>query len=292
MRNHFTGNHLSFTCKKVSKAGISVFLFFLFALNLAYAQRNAKKTYTIVPSALRQIGMVDERFQSYNIEMAEVIGGNFWKPYDKNELSKSETKQLQDNPAIAIDHSNTSLYQAIPPINLYDKRLRVLAAALGPVYVRVSGTWANTVYFMDNDKDTALPKGFNGTLSKKQWKGVIDYIKAVNGKLVTSFSVGEGVRDKEGIWTPVEAKKVINYTKSIGGDVAAAELFNEPNVGASGGVKGYTEEKFAKDMAVFRSFVKTTIPGMAIVGPGSVSLGAPLALKSVQVIDNEKMLST
>ena len=27
------------------------------------------------------IGTVDERFQSYNIEMVEVIGGRFWKPY-------------------------------------------------------------------------------------------------------------------------------------------------------------------------------------------------------------------
>ncbi len=275
--------------KRVWKSGVTLFLFFLFTTSQINAQR---KSITIVPSALRQIGLVDERFQSYNIEMAEVIGGNFWKPYDKNELSKTETKPAQDNLAIAIDHSNTSLYQAIPPINLYDKRLRVLAAALGPVYVRVSGTWANTVYLMENDKDTSLPNGFNGMLSKKQWKGVIDYIKAVNGKLVTSFSVGEGVRNKEGIWTPVEAKKIINYTRAIGGDIAAAELFNEPNVGASGGVKGYTEEKFAKDMDVFTKFAKAAAPKMAIVGPGSVSLGAPLAIKSVQVIDNEKMLST
>ena len=279
-------------CKKVFTGTLSVLLFLLFTLNQANAQINAKKSYTIIPSALHQIGLVDECFQSYNIEMAEVIGGNFWKPYDKNELSKNNAKPLQDNIAVAIDHSNTSLYQAIPPIDLYDKRLRMLASALGPVYVRVSGTWANTVYFMENDKDTALPKGFNGTLSKKQWKGVIDYIKAVNGKLVTSFSVGEGVRDKDGIWTPAEAKKIINYTKSIGGEFSAAELFNEPNVGASGGVKGYTEEKFAKDMAVFSKFAKTSVPTMAIVGPGSVSLGAPLAIKSVQVIDNEKILST
>jgi heparanase len=30
---------------------------------------------------LPRIGIVDERFASYNIEMAEVTGGNFWKPY-------------------------------------------------------------------------------------------------------------------------------------------------------------------------------------------------------------------
>lgn len=33
------------------------------------------------PAKMPPIDTVDERFQSYNIEMVEVIGGNFWKPY-------------------------------------------------------------------------------------------------------------------------------------------------------------------------------------------------------------------
>ena len=33
------------------------------------------------PTKMPTIGTVDERFQSYNIEMVEVIGGRFWKPY-------------------------------------------------------------------------------------------------------------------------------------------------------------------------------------------------------------------
>jgi hypothetical protein len=28
-----------------------------------------------------RLGTVDERFQSYNVEMLEVTGGRFWKPY-------------------------------------------------------------------------------------------------------------------------------------------------------------------------------------------------------------------
>lgn len=266
-----------------------IFCILFFSIHLS-AQ---KKVIRLVPSSFKQIGTIDQRFQSYNVEMAEVIGGNFWRPYDKNELSKSSEKELQSTPLISIDQTNTSLYQAIPPINLYDKRLRILAAALGPVYVRVSGTWANTVYFRENETDTSLPAGFNAYLTKQQWKGVIDYIKAVDAKLVTSFSVSEGVRDPQGIWTPVEATKLIDYTKSIGGEIAAAELFNEPNFGSAGGVKGYTEEKFAKDISVFSKFIKNALPNMAIVGPGSVSVGAPLAnIKSVQVLDNDKMLST
>jgi hypothetical protein len=38
----------------------------------------------MIPVAtLHRIATIDERYQSYNVEMAEVIGGNFWKPYGR-----------------------------------------------------------------------------------------------------------------------------------------------------------------------------------------------------------------
>jgi hypothetical protein len=33
------------------------------------------------PARMQRIGTIDERFQSYNVEMLEVTGGKFWKPY-------------------------------------------------------------------------------------------------------------------------------------------------------------------------------------------------------------------
>src|SRR4030088_714389 len=38
---------------------------------------------SIEPANLPRIGTVDERFQSYNIEMVEVTGGRFWRPYQE-----------------------------------------------------------------------------------------------------------------------------------------------------------------------------------------------------------------
>ena len=32
------------------------------------------------PSTMPRTGSVDPRFQSYNVEMVEIIGGRFWKP--------------------------------------------------------------------------------------------------------------------------------------------------------------------------------------------------------------------
>src|SRR5687768_18490945 len=35
----------------------------------------------ITPASMARVGTVDERYQSYNVEMLEVTGGKFWKPY-------------------------------------------------------------------------------------------------------------------------------------------------------------------------------------------------------------------
>jgi hypothetical protein len=36
---------------------------------------------SLAPSTMPRIGSVSERYQSYNVEMIEVTGGRFWKPY-------------------------------------------------------------------------------------------------------------------------------------------------------------------------------------------------------------------
>src|SRR3954466_437628 len=145
---------------------------------------------------MKRIGSVDERYQSYNVEMAEVVGGEFWRPYKTMDSLPSSTS--------SFDFSNRNqMFRKLPPINLADKRLMNLAKALAPAYVRVSGSWANTVYFQNNDNSqTKTPEGFVNTLTRSEWKGVIDFVKATNSKLVTSFAVSKGVRDTNGVWTP------------------------------------------------------------------------------------------
>jgi hypothetical protein len=105
----------------------------------------------VIPASMHRIGTIDERFQSYNVEMLEVTGGKFWKPYG-HELEALLQKGRQASPAPS-DGGDTpagmdpALYQYRPPIDLTTARLRKLARALAPAYVRVSGTWANTTYF-------------------------------------------------------------------------------------------------------------------------------------------------
>jgi heparanase len=234
-------------------------------------------------ASMRRIGTVDERFQSYNIEMVEVIGGRFWKPYqDINALLKAQgsARQSDKNAATVPTGMDPNLYQQRPPIDLTNRRLRKLAAALGPAYVRVSGTWANTDYFHNSDQPAPKtpPKGFGGVLTRRQWKGLVDFAQAVDAKLVTSFATSPGTRDSAGIWTPDQARQLLAYTKSIGGSIVAAEYMNEPTYAEMGGApKGYDAAAFARDFAVFLPFVKKAAPGMLILGPGGVGEGIPLA---------------
>ncbi|MGH2345359.1 MAG: hypothetical protein ACRDG4_09050, partial [Chloroflexota bacterium] len=135
-----------------------------------------------------------------------------------------------------------ALFQSRPPIDLTQIRLRKLAAALGPAYMRVSGTWANTTYFHDSDAPAPAtpPSGFNGVLTRRQWKGVVDFAHAVDARIVTSFATSAGTRDAAGVWTSGQARHLLAYTKSIGGSIVAAEYMNEPTAAEMGGApKGY-----------------------------------------------------
>lgn len=226
---------------------------------------------------LTQVGEIDERYQSVNVEMCEVVGGKFWIPYNLLDSTKVKSGGFD------------ALKRKIAPIDLYEKKLRTLAAALGPIYIRVSGTWANTAYFQDNDEPqlTAVPDGYENVLTRKEWKGVIDFCKAVNGKLVTSFAISNGIRDKAGNWTPAQIQPLINYTKSIGGEIAAAEMFNEPSHASYGGApKGYDASRYAKDFAAFKSFVSTAMPEMKIMGPGSTGEGGLIPVGKSMATDS------
>ena len=232
------------------------------------------KAPSITPATMPRIGTVDERFQSYNVEMLEVTGGKFWKPYgpELEAILKQPTPSTApvggDTPA----GMNPALYEALPPLELTNSRLRKLAAALGPAYVRVSGTWANNTYFPESDEAPKTPPaGFTGVLSRQQWKGLVDFANAVNGAIVTSFATSMGTRDAKGAWTPEQARRFVTYTKSVGGRIAAAEYMNEPTFAAMGGAPaGYDATAYGRDFKLFRAFAKEAAPDMLILGPGSV----------------------
>src|ERR1700686_5656575 len=232
------------------------------------------------PAKMPAIGTVDERFQSYNIEMVEVIGGRFWKPYASSTTKSAKALDSAQREGFTPAGIDPNLYRYRAPIDLSNPRLRKLAAALSPVYVRVSGTWANSAYFQDSEKAAPAnaPSGFSGVLTREEWKGVIDFSHAVNAEIVTSVATGPGSRDAQGLWTSDQARQLFEYTKSAGGGIAASEFMNEPTYAAMGGApKGYDAASYGRDVAVFRTFLRKTAPDTLFLGPGSVGEG-PFAI--------------
>ncbi len=229
---------------------------------------------TITPSHLPRIGAVDERFQSYNIEMVEITGGRFWRPYRSQPAVPSAPSALADTSR----DKDSNLFQYRSPIDLNNTRLRKLAAALAPVYLRVSGTWANSTYFLDSgDEPSMPPAGFNGVLTGRRWRNVIDFARSVDARIVTSFAISAGTRDASGGWQPDQADRFINFTRSIGGKIAAAEFMNEPDLAAIGGAPpGYDAAAYRRDFKLFDAFLKRTSPDTIILGPGTIGQ-SPLA---------------
>jgi len=219
---------------------------------------------TLNVATMRRIATIDPRFQSYNIEMVEVTGGRFWKPYASNAQA-----------AAARDDR----FAARAPIDLHDGRLRRLAAALAPAYLRVSGSWANSTFFADTDSPpSAPPAGFKGVLTRQQWRDVIDFSHAVDAPIVTSFAISAGTRDAGGHWTSEQARQLLAFTQSVGGHLAATEFVNEPDLPAIGGApRGYDVAAYRRDFATFRAFMKRTAPDVAILGPGTSGTGADAA---------------
>jgi hypothetical protein len=203
------------------------------------------------PSELRPIGTIDPRFQSYNVEMVEVTGGRFWAPY-------------------AVMAAGGGLYHERAPIDLENPVLRRLAAALGPAYVRVSGTWANSTYFCDSDPTPPQPpEGFGGVLAHQQWQGVIDFARAVDGEITTSAAISAGTRDPAGHWQPDQLRRLFAATRTAGGTIAGIEFMNEPSAGA-GAPNGYDAAAFARDHGAFRDAVRAASPQTLILGPSQL----------------------
>jgi heparanase 1 len=221
------------------------------------------------PANMTRVGSIDERYQSYNIEMLEITGGMFWKPYGS--ASNGQTAGASERSSVPAG-MDANLYEYRPPVDLSNSKLRKLAAALGPAYVRVSGTWANTMYFADADPaPTSPPSGFNGVLSRERWKGVVDFAAATDTRIVTSMAISPGVRDAAGVWMSGQARGFLDYTRSVGGDIAAAEFMNEPTMATMGGApKGYDAAAFGRDFKLFASVARQADSGMRILGPGSV----------------------
>jgi heparanase len=223
------------------------------------------RTVDLDARSLPAVRSIDDRYQSFQVGFSHLTGGDTWISYDRL-------------PSAGAQGSDglSGIRQARAPADLGNRKLRALVKELGPFYVRYSGTTANSVYFHDSDTTppATAPEGFKHVLTRAAWKGAVDFARAVDAKIVTSFTNSPGVRDGSGAWTPGTAAPWIAYSRSIGGEIYAAELYNEPNAPEEGiAPDGHSAAEFARDFAIFRTFMASASPETKLAGPGVAKLG-------------------
>ena len=134
---------------KCSSAQLRLFVAIAAAFTIGIHSATAQTS--VSPQSMKVLGEVDPRFVSYNVEAVEVTGGRFWAPY-KSSAEKAAAAAPETHSGNQPAGLDSSLFQYRPPIDLSNPKLRKLAAALGPAYIRVSGTWRNATYFQNNDQ--------------------------------------------------------------------------------------------------------------------------------------------
>ncbi|MCC8048085.1 MAG: beta-glucuronidase [Oscillospiraceae bacterium] len=205
---------------------------------------------------------------SYNVEFAEVTGGTFWKTYTPEQTAGTEEFCLAPASG-SIEAMYGELMQVYPPIDLRDAKLRRLAGALGSAWVRVSGTWATKTYYdFDGRTGGRPPEGYLNVLTREQWIGVLDFVKAVNGRLMISLANCQGLHCAGEPWPTQEAEKIFALSRGYGVPIEAAEFANEPNMlEYSGFPAGYTPAHYRRDQDIFFRWLRENYPECRCIGP-------------------------
>ena len=224
-------------------------------------------TLKLQAQGLQEIRKMNPRLMSYNVEMTEVTGGTFWKAYTEGQIAGTEEfpklESFTNHTALA------GLMQYYPPIDTKNEKLISLARELGPVWVRVSGTWATKTYYdFDGTTGGKAPEGYQSVLTKEQWLNILDFVKAIGAKLIVSVSNCAGDHKDIGPLDLTQTKKLFALTYEHGSTIDAVEFMNEPNMlQTSGAPAGYDFPDYIRDHDLFNAWVRENYPECLIVGP-------------------------
>jgi heparanase len=208
------------------------------------------------------ISRVDARFVSLAIDSSQLLGGHFWSASGRVEVGRGSER--------------------VPALDLKRPRLRELARALGPAYVRVGGTEADHVYYsVGAARGRERPAEYELELDESTWDALVAFARAVGFELVFTVNAGPSARDGSGAWRSDNAEQLFEYAAQRGDEVALWELGNEVN--------GYwfihgvwnqpSGAQYGRDLWAFRRALSRHFEAPRVAGPASVffpRLGEPL----------------
>ncbi|MDX2020889.1 MAG: glycoside hydrolase [Deltaproteobacteria bacterium] len=188
---------------------------------------------------------VDPRFLSVAIDMANVVGGQFWDP---------------SRQAAAMGTAKVPAYDFDRP------QLRYLASQLAPAYLRIGGTDADRVIY---DLDSRAPPAPSGSykLSRARWDAVNHFAADLDLRIIFTLNAGALSRNSEGRWNPETAKPLLADARAHNYPVDVWELGNELNVYPLIHGQYLSPSGYADDMQVARWLVDEITPHARLAGP-------------------------
>jgi heparanase len=240
-------------------------------LALAYGHPLEAPTHELGPVQVRigtdrPLHELDPRFVSVALDTSQVLGGRFWSRAARVDVGRGS------------DH--------VEPFDLARPRLRELARALAPAYLRIGGTEADHVYYsVTGDAPPEPPPGHELVLSAERWDALGDFARDVGFDLYFTVNAGPGPRGPDGAWQPDNAAGLLAYAAARKDPIAVLELGNELN--AYWFIHGVRHQpdgaRYAADIATFRELAQRYFPAAKIAGPANAFfpvVGEPTAWSS------------
>jgi heparanase 1 len=197
-----------------------------------------------------RVAEVDERFLSFAVDTAEVVGGEFWAPPGGGH-GLLETRAVD-----AYDFDRPAL--------------RRLAGALAPAYLRIGGTDADrTVYRLDDGAPGAPTAGARWVLTRRRWDAVNEFARAVGLRIMFTLNAGPSARAADGAWDPAGARALIAYSLLHADPVDVWELGNEVNLYPLAHGRWVSADRYADDLARARALLDELHAPARLAGVGS-----------------------
>jgi hypothetical protein len=214
----------------------------------------------------RPLHELDRRFVSFALDTSQVLGGHFWSRAGRVDVGRGSDQ--------------------VEPFDLARPRLRTLAQALAPAYLRIGGTEADHVYYSVTGEAPPEPSSGNElVLSAERWNTIGDFARAIGFELYFTINAGPRARAADGAWQPDNAAGLLAYAAARNDPLSVLELGNELN--AYWFIHGLRQqpdgERYAKDLTSFRELVRRYFPRAKVAGPASAFfpvVGEPTAWSS------------
>lgn len=198
----------------------------------------------IISIGSEAINHVDQRFVSFAIDTAQIVGGKWWAPNFRFNI-KPATKKVE-------------------PINLRDKRLIELSKELAPAYLRIGGSDADFVYYQMTSQEGTSPL-YRHILTKERIDEIIEFAEVSGMKIIFNLNAGPSNRDKKN-YIDKNALELIQYASH---KIDTWELGNEVNgfIAIHGPKHRISGKQYAQDFSQLKNKLHHELK---LIGPSCI----------------------